>query len=102
MPSPPCKHGRRKHLCRESGGSSLCEHGKQKYQCRECGASSLCEHGKRPEGRCARMSSGSSCAPGSGSPHRSFPATLKRANNGGASAPAGERLRVIKTEDDGD
>ena len=42
-----CPHGRRRHTCKECGGSGICEHGRERYQCKECGGSKICEHGRQ-------------------------------------------------------
>jgi len=42
-----CPHGRRRHQCKECGGSQICEHGRRRCQCKECGGSAICEHGRR-------------------------------------------------------
>ena len=46
-----CPHGRRRHRCRECGGSGICEHGRRRTLCKECGGSQICEHG-RVRSRC--------------------------------------------------
>jgi hypothetical protein len=55
-----CPHGKRKHQCRDCGGSQICEHGRVKSQCRDCGGSSICKHNRiRPE--CKQCGGGSIC-----------------------------------------
>ena len=41
-----CPHGRRRHKCKECGGTGICEHGRQRPRCKECGGSGICEHGR--------------------------------------------------------
>lgn len=58
-----CKHGKRKQMCRECGGSGICQHGKQRHHCRECGGSGFCVHGKR-KARCKECGGISICEHG--------------------------------------
>ena len=32
-----CPHGRKRHNCKECGGSQICEHGRRRSRCKECG-----------------------------------------------------------------
>ena len=51
MPSPKCKHGRRRNQCKDCGGGSICQHGRRRNQCKDCGGSGICQHG-RVRSRC--------------------------------------------------
>ena len=42
-----CKHGRRKYVCKDCGGSSICEHGRHRYVCKDCGGDGICKHGRQ-------------------------------------------------------
>jgi hypothetical protein len=58
-----CKHGRRKHRCKDCGGSSICPHGREQHVCKDCGGSGLCHHGRR-KCRCAQCGGSSLCQHG--------------------------------------
>jgi hypothetical protein len=47
MPSPYCKHGRRRRECVNCGGSGICEHNRRRNTCVDCGGSGICEHNRR-------------------------------------------------------
>ena len=55
-----CKHGKRKEVCPECGGSSLCKHTKQKEHCRDCGGSAFCKHNIQ-KSKCPRCGGRSIC-----------------------------------------
>ena len=42
-----CRHGKRRHNCRECTPKRICPHGKWHQHCRECGGSAFCECGIR-------------------------------------------------------